>query len=444
MPAPATGLGGIFGGLGNFLSGTGGDILGAGLGIDAFNDLKDRGKQAETAAGKLGKQAQKDSQFKPFTVSTGFGSISTDPLGTGGYTTTLSPAQQQQQQALQGITGGLISGMGGMGGLPFMGDMGNGPAGGYASNRPPTESQPMFSSADIGLNGKPSVDNSGKYINSLTGEIVEGGPANGGSFFNAGGQNPAQLVVGGGSGGQNPAPSMPMSDQAGIESQAFGGVRGLLAQAQNGIAGREQSIYDRIRATQLPEEQRQQLGLDQKLASQGRTGLRTAMFGGSPEQFAMEQARAEAMNNASLASIGQAGTQRTQDLEAASSMFGLGSKAQQNPYAIEGLQQGLTGGNLGNIASSMGLQYMPEQQLLATLNPGINLSDIQNTGARFGANLYGEATAAGIEARLAADAKRAEGLAGMYNALLNSEPNAGASENSEGGFFNWLNNNLFG
>ena len=415
---PATGLGSIFGGLGNFLSGTGGDILGAGLGIDAFNDLKDRGKQAETDAALLGKQAQKDSQFKPFTVSTGFGNISTDPLGTGGYTTTLSPAQQQQQQALQGITGGLISGMGGMGGLPFMGDIGNGPAGGSASNRPPTEYQPMM----FGGTG----DTSDQYTTGLTGET-----------------GPAQLVVGGGSGGQNPAPSMPMSDQAGIESQAFGGVKGLLSQAQNGIAGREQSIYDRIRATQLPEEQRQQLGLDQKLASQGRTGLRTAMFGGSPEQFAMEQARAEAMNNASLASIGQAGTQRTQDLEAASSMFGLGSKAQQNPYAIQGLQQGLTGGNLGNIASSMGLQYMPEQQLLATLNPGINLSEIQNTGARFGANLYGEATAAGIEARLAADAKRAEGLAGMYNALLNSEPNAGAGGDDEGGFFNWLNNNLF-
>ena len=409
--AVGTGLGSIFGGLGNFLSGTGGDILGAGLGIDAFNDLKDRGKQAETDAALLGKQAQKDSQFKPFTVSTGFGNISTDPLGTGGYTTTLSPAQQQQQQALQGITGGLISGMGGMGGLPFMGDMGNGPAGGYASNRPPTESQPMM----FGGTG----DTSDQYTTGLTGENV-----------------------GGGAGVPNPAPYMPQVDQAGIESQAFGGVKGLLSQAQNGIAGREQSIYDRIRATQLPEEQRQQLGLDQKLASQGRTGLRTAMFGGSPEQFAMEQARAEAMNNASLASIGQAGTQRTQDLAAASSMFGLGSQAQQNPYAIQGLQQGLTGGNLGNIASSMGLQYMPEQQLLATLNPSINLSEIQNTGARFGANLYGEATAAGIEARLAADAKRAEGLAGMYNALLNSEPNAG-NDGDEGGFFNWLNNNLF-
>ena len=73
----------------------------------------------------------------------------------------------------------------------------------------------------------------------------------------------------------------------------------------------------------MPEEQRNQIALNERLAAQGRTGLRTAQFGGSPEQFAMEKARAEAMNQASLMSINQAEQQRASDLANATGMFGL-------------------------------------------------------------------------------------------------------------------------
>ena len=128
----------------------------------------------------------------------------------------------------------------------------------------------MMSSMDIGLNGRPSVDGGGQYVNNLTGEVVSSPTAPPPSF---------------GAGASN---------LSGIQNQAFGGVQGLLQQAQGGTAGREQDIYNRIRATQMPEEQRQQLALDEQLAAQGRTGLRTAQFGGSPEQFAMEKARTQA------------------------------------------------------------------------------------------------------------------------------------------------------
>ena len=334
-------LGGLLGGVGNFLGGTGGQLLGTGLGIDALNDLRSRGAEAEQAALALGQQAQEGTEFKPFSISTGFGGVQTDP--TGGFTTTLSPQQQALQGQLAGITGGLTGGFGA---------------------------------------GAPDV--------------------------------------------------------SGIQGQALGGVQGLLQQAQGSTAGREQDIYNRIRATQMPEEQRQQLALDEQLAAQGRTGLRTAQFGGSPEQFAMEKARAEAMNQASLASIGQAQAQRQADLTAATGMFGLGSQASFLP---SGLQQA----QLGNIRESMGLQSMPEQQLLASLAPAISLADIAGTGQRQGAGLFAEAGAAGLEGRLGAEQARAEGLAGLYNSLINAQGQTAASATgAAGGTSSNLLGSLFG
>jgi len=332
----------VLGGVGNFLGGTSGQLLGTGLAINALNDLKGIGQAAQTQGAAIGQQAQTDTAFKPFTVSTGFGGVSADP--TGGYSTTLSPQQQALQAQLAGITGGLTSGYGG-------------------------------------------------------------------------------------------AP-----DVSGIQEQALGGVQGLLQQAQGSTAGREQDIYNRIRATQMPEEQRRQLALNEQLASQGRTGLRTAMFGGSPEQFAMEKARAEAMNTASLASIEQARQQRTQDLAAATGMFGLGSQASFLPSQLQGA-------DLGNIGTSMGLQYTPENQLLASLTPALSLADLSSVAQRQGAGLLAEASMAGLGENLAAQRNRAEGLAGLYGKLLGAQgQTAAASTGSFGGLLQDIANagGLFG
>ena len=318
-------LGGL---LSDFLSGPAGSALQTGLGIDALNELKGIGTKAQTEGLAIGQQAQQDTAFKPFSISTGFGGVQAGPQG--GYTTTLSPQQQALQGQLAGITGGLTGGFG------------------------------------------------------------VGAP-----------------------------------DVSGIQGQALGGVQGLLQQAQGGIAGREQSVYDRIRATQMPEEQRQQIALNEQLASQGRTGLRTAQFGGSPEQFAMEKARAEAMNQASLMSINQAEQQRTNDLAQATGMFGLGSQASFLPSDLQQAQ-------LGNLQASMGLQYLPEQQLLNSLTPAISLADIAGTGQRQGAGYLAEAGMTGLGENLAAQRGRAEGLAGLYNTLLQSRGDVAAAGESTG------------
>jgi hypothetical protein len=232
------------------------------------------------------------------------------------------------------------------------------------------------------------------------------------------------------------------------------------------MADREADVYGRIRATQQPEEERRQIALNEQLAAQGRTGLRTAQFGGSPEQFAMEKARAEAMNQASLAAMGQAGAEQERQfgqaqmlsqlglgaaqagqglqqgqLGLASGMFGLGSQAQQLPYQLQGMQQGLesqrlanlgagyglTGQQLGNIGQPMGMQYLPEQQLLASLTPGLEVAGMADVARRQGAGLFGEAGITGIESQLAAEMKAAEVIGGGYSSAL-----AGIFNNARG------------
>ena len=303
--------------IGGFLGGTGGQLIGTGLSIDEYNKITDIAQRSAEEQAALGRQAQQQMAFKPFTVSTGFGGVQATPEG--GYATTLDPSLAGQQQQLQALTGGLIGGMGGA------------------------------------------------------------------------------------------AP-----DVSGIQQQALGGVGGFLTGAMAPMAQREADVYERIRATQRPEEQRQQLALEERLAAQGRTGLRTAQFGGSPEQFALAQAQEEAKARASLGALGQAQAEQMQQAGLAQSMFGLGSGAAALPASLQQAQ-------LGNIGAALGLQYSPEQQLLSSLDPAINLANIAGTGQRQGAGYMSEAGISGLEDILQAETVRSQNLRDLYSTLLGAQ-----------------------
>ena len=327
-PPPSGGTGGGLGGffenlgnlgtsIGNFLCGAGGSLIGAGLSIDELNSLRDVAQQASTGMAEIGQRGAEAAAFKPFTVSTGFGGVSTTPEG--GFATTLDPQQAAQQQQLQALTGTLLGGMGGV------------------------------------------------------------------------------------------AP-----DVSGIQEQALGSVGGFLTGAMAPMAQREADVYERIRATQRPEEQRAQLALEERLAAQGRTGLRTAQFGGSPEQLALAQAQEEAKARASLGALGQAQAEQMQQAGLAESMFGLGGRA-------AGLPQALQAGQLQNIGLAQAAQYLPEQQLLASLTPGIQLASLADLGRRQGAGLMTEAGVSGLEDIVGAEQARAQNISQIYSALLGAQ-----------------------
>jgi len=326
-------LGGFGDALGNFLGGTGGQIIGAGLSLDQLSRLSDIAEKSAAGQMAVGEESATRAAFKPFTVSTGFGGIGTTPEG--GFATALSPAMAAQQQQLQALTSGLIGGTG------------------------------------VGL-----------------------------------------------------------PDVSGIQTQAFGGVGGALTEAMAPTAAREADVYQRIRATQLPEEQRRQLALQEQLQSQGRTGLRTAMFGGSPEQLALAQAQEEAKNAAALAAIGQAQKEQQQQLTTAGSLFDLGGRAALTPSSLIAPQ-------LENLQSAQALQFAPEQQLLGTLTPASDLANIASGGREYGAGLFSSAGIGGLGDLLQAEGIRTQSTANILQQLLQAQAaeRAASGGGSGGGMF---------
>ena len=157
-----------------------------------------------------------------------------------------------------------------------------------------------------------------------------------------------------------------------------------------GVAGdratREQDIYNRIRATQLAEEERQRLALEERLANQGRLGVRTAMFGGTPEQLALAKAQEEAQARASLAAIQQAQAEQAQEAR-------LGTQL-------------------------LGAAYLPEAQAQNALQRGLLASQLAQRGQLYGTGLFGEASIAGLDALLGSGIGQAELMGRLGTGLL--------------------------
>ncbi len=268
----------IMGGVGNFLTSDVGNqfLTGAGnyyLGQEQLQDVKDIGRQSQEQLSALGQQMAEQAEFRPFTVTTGLGTTTTDP--TGGVAVGLTPEQQAlQNQLLSQATG-------------------------------------------------------------LFGQV-----------------------------GVSPA-----------EAQA--------------------DIYEQIRATQRPEEERQRLAMEERLLSQGRLGLQSAAYGGSsPELLAMETARQEAMARANLGARQQAMAEQQQLLGAASGLLGAG--------------------------------YTPQREALNVLNVASIAPQLASRGALGGSELMSQLARSGVEGnlgmqQLATEMRQARDQ-GLMNALLGRQP----------------------
>jgi hypothetical protein len=205
-----------------------------------------------------------------------------------------------------------------------------------------------------------------------------------------------------------------------IAQQAYGGVSPLLTQAQTAAeaagamdrGAREQQVYGQLRALQSPEEERQRLALENRLAAQGRLGTQTAQFGGTPEGLALAKAQAEAQNQAALMAMQQSGVEqqqaiaRAQGLQGlAGGMFGMGSQAQMTPRQIQAA-------DLQNLAGMMTSGYAPERELLNQLQAGTNIASLADVARRQSAIERSETRMTGLEAALEAEKARA-GLMGQ-------------------------------
>ena len=170
---------------------------------------------------------------------------------------------------------------------------------------------------------------------------------------------------------------------------------GMLTQDPAAKAAREADIYERLEAIQRPERERARLGLEERLLSQGRSGVRTAMFGGTPEQLALNQAIEEQRARSALGAMEQARAEQ----------------ALQSQQTLQGLQEfrGRMGllGELG--LAAIPTAYTPQTELLRSLTPQIQTAQLATDLQRTGLGLEAALGEAAIESQL--------GFEGLRNAL---------------------------
>jgi len=216
---------------------------------------------------------------------------------------------------------------------------------------------------------------------------------------------------------------------------------------------REQDIYSRIRAAQTPEEERQRLQLEERLASQGRLGVSTNLYGGTPEQLSLDKARAEAQNTAMIQAMQQSQAERQLagqlGTQFASTGAGLGQAAQDLitgrqtrglQFADAGLgmlsgEQALNAAQLQQALAATKGAFVPEAMSLNALQQGIATSKLAQQAQQFGTGMFGEATMTGVDAALASGLGQANLIGNVGAGVLA----AGASSGS-GGLFDFVNN----
>tara|TARA_R100001510_G_scaffold37347_1_gene33704 strand:- start:233 stop:1333 length:1101 start_codon:yes stop_codon:yes gene_type:complete len=229
--------------------------------------------------------------------------------------------------------------------------------------------------------------------------------------------------------------------------------RGLLDEATMSPAAREQAIFERIRAAQSPEEQRQQLQLEERLASQGRLGVSTNLYGGTPEQLALAKAQSEARNTAMLQAMQQAEAEREfagrLGTQFATTGAGLGQSAQDllGSRQTRGLQLGQVG--LGMLSGQQALEtdqlrralaatqgaFIPQSAALDVLQAGLTAGGMAQQAQQFGAGLFGEAKVAGIESYLASGLGQGDLLGEVGAGVL-----AAGARSDDTGLFDALQN----
>ena len=343
-------LGSLFGNVSGFLNNpainqalrTGGEYY---LGQENIQDVRQFGQEIQEGAGVLAEQARAGTEFRPYTVTSGLANIATTPEG--GFNINLSPEQQALQAQLQGLTGAAAGSIGG----------GYDPRAGQIGGAAYSQAQQQL--GQVGAID-PSIAAQRGAVGGLFGQTLgQMGQPTGLEGITQAGLGGAQAQLG--RAGQPADIEALRSQYAGLAGAAG---QGLLASPE----ARQADIYEAIRATQTPEEERQRLATEERLLAQGRLGLSSAAYGGaSPELLAQETARQEAMARAGLSARQQALAEQQQGMATATGLTGLASNLAGLSSDLEtaGIGRGTTLANVGLAGAQAGRGF--EQQDLANL-----------------------------------------------------------------------------
>jgi hypothetical protein len=183
------------------------------------------------------------------------------------------------------------------------------------------------------------------------------------------------------------------------QDELFGTAAGMLQGATQDQGTREQQVFNRLQAMLNPVQERERLELENRLQGQGRLGVRTSMYGGTPEQLALSKAQAEAQNMAGFQAMQEARAQQAQEAGIGTNLFQLG--------------------------------YLPTQQAMASLTPATNFADISGAAQRQALQASTALRQAGLESDVgmrlgasAAEQRMFDSILGILGNQMNAETGA--------------------
>ena len=153
-----------------------------------------------------------------------------------------------------------------------------------------------------------------------------------------------------------------------LQNEQMRRAESMFALAEQNPAAREQEVFQRMMDSINPQRERERYELEQRLQGQGRLGVQTSMFGGTPEGLAMAKAQEEAYSQNMLGAMDFAGAEQTR-------------------------QAALGTGMLANA-------YMPQAQLLNAIQPGQTTAEQRRAQMAAQTGAYGETYSTGLQALL--------------------------------------------
>lgn len=186
----------------------------------------------------------------------------------------------------------------------------------------------------------------------------------------------------------------------GLGSQQQQMVDSLQQQAiqQAGMIGQvtPEALMSQMQALRAPGQQQEQLNLENRLAAQGRLGVQTAAYGGTPEQLAMQKAIQSQQSADSLAAIQGARTLQQQDMSNVLGMLNLANVPEQQMLQAmtPAIQTQQIGGGLNqtqaNLIGQLGKQYISEIPGAAKAQAGLSQAQAQMLMGMLGSPTQGK------------------------------------------------------
>lgn len=162
-----------------------------------------------------------------------------------------------------------------------------------------------------------------------------------------------------------------------LQQQLMTGAQSLFNTAAGPVQDRAMSITQMLEEAAAPSRQREYLALENRLFQQGRGGVQTAQYGGTPEQLAFAKALEEQRAMNALTGRQQAIGEQTQAFNVGAGMFGQSFLPQQQMLlAQQGAmapmelaarfqtQQAVTGAELGQAGAEAELQSSQQANAL--------------------------------------------------------------------------------